>query len=371
MKIFINSTRRVTSGIALIIVMIVIVVLGILAGGFAYSMKVEMKLARNTNFEGDLEWVGRSGVEFAKYVLVQHMNVVTEPWDSLNQKWAGGPLGTNEVLEAISLENNQVGAGVFSIKIVDLERKININTINQGNIYILQQALRMVGVDPVDSTPITDSFLDWVDPNDNAHLGGAESGDYLSDPNPGYPPYIAKNGPIDDLSELLLIRGITPEMYWGPAGRDGRRTTSQAVSDGLSFPGVSAGTDTSAGLVDLFTSTSSGRININTAPAQVLQLIPGIDPVLAQGIVTARAGWDGAEGTDDDVPFRAAGELINVPGMVPQLVQQIQGLFNTRSLTFEVQIEAKINQYTRRFVALLRRNPTNMRDVQTLYFHWR
>ena len=371
MKVFIKSNPTSSRGIALIIVMIVIVVLGILAGGFAYSMKVEMKLARNTNFEGDLEWVGRSGVEFAKYILVQHMNVVTEPWDSLNQKWAGGPLGTNEVLESISLENNQVGAGVFSIKIVDLERRININTINQGNIFILQQALRMVGMDPVDSTPITDSFLDWVDPNDNPHLGGAESNDYLSEPNSGYPPYVAKNGPIDDLSELLLIRGITPAMYWGPSGREERRTTSQTGPSGISFPGMSAGADASAGLVDLFTSISSGRININTAPTQVLQLIPGIDPVLAQGIVTARAGWDGAEGTDDDVPFRAVGELINVPGMVPQLVQQIQGLFNTRSLTFEVRIEAKINQYTRRFVALLRRNPSNMREVQTLYYRRR
>ena len=47
----------------MIIVMIVTVVLGILAGGFAYSMKVETKLAQNSGFEGDLEWLGRSGVE--------------------------------------------------------------------------------------------------------------------------------------------------------------------------------------------------------------------------------------------------------------------------------------------------------------------
>ncbi len=372
MKISLQSTSR---GIALIVVMIVIVVLGILAGGFAYSMKVEMKLARNTHFEGDLEWLGRSGVEFARYILVQHMMVVNEPFDALSQKWAGGPLGTNEILAALSLENNPVGPGTFSIKIIDLERKFSINTINQGNIFILQQALRLVGVDPVNSTPITDSFLDWIDPNDEARLSGAESKDYISEPNPGYSPYVAKNGPIDDLSELLLIRGITPEMYWGPGGRDRGKTSSSAgaAGSGLTMPGMMASSEGSGGLVDLFTPISGGRININTASAQVLQLIPGVDPVLAQAIIATRAGWDGADGTDDDLPFRNVGELVNVPGMamMPQIIQQIQTICNTRSLTFEVHVQAQINQYKRHFVALLRRNPANMRDVQTLYFHWK
>src|SRR2546426_4935652 len=85
------QTHSSSGGIALIIVMIVIIVLGILAGGFAYSMKVETTLARRANFEPDLEWLGRSGVEMARYILAQQMTVPNEPYDSLNQKWAGGP----------------------------------------------------------------------------------------------------------------------------------------------------------------------------------------------------------------------------------------------------------------------------------------
>ncbi len=48
--------------IALVIVMIAILVLAILAGGFAYSMKVETTLAIHANNEAELEWLGRSGV---------------------------------------------------------------------------------------------------------------------------------------------------------------------------------------------------------------------------------------------------------------------------------------------------------------------
>lgn len=347
-------------GIALIMVMIVITVLGILAGGFASAMRIETKLARNTSFENELEWIGRSGVEFARYVLVEHLNVVNEPWDSLNQKWAGGPMGTNDVLELLSLENNRLGAGAFSVKIIDLERKFNINGINDGNAPIFEKGLSLVGVDPAESAVIRDSLLDWMDRNDEPHFYGAESDDYVRAPNAGFPSYVAKNGLIDDLGELLFVRGITPGMC-----RSAGRESSPFRLD-QSFGGTSA----QMGLFDLFTTMSSGAINVNTASAQVLQLFPGIDANLAQGIVMLRAGWDGIDGTEDDVPYKSVGELINVPGMVPQFVQQLQGMLRTRSLTYEVHVEARIDQYMRRYSAIVRRNASNPRDVQTLLFHW-
>jgi hypothetical protein len=80
---------------------------------------------------------------------------------------------------------------------------------------------------------------------------------------------------------------------------------------------------------------------------------------------------DGSDGTEDDTPFRTVGELINVPGMPPPLIQQLQTVCSTRSATFEVHIDAQINQYKRHFIALIRRNPANPRDLQILYFHWR
>ncbi len=107
--------------------MIVIVVLGILAGGFAYSMKVETKLARFGTYETDLEWLGRSGVEFGRYVLGQQLGIPNEgAYASLNQKWAGGPGGsTNELLADIHLDNNHLGDGVFSVRIIDTGRNLS------------------------------------------------------------------------------------------------------------------------------------------------------------------------------------------------------------------------------------------------------
>src|ERR1041385_6977713 len=100
-----NSKR----GIALIVVMIAVFVLSVLAGAFAYSMKVESKLAMNANNQADLEWIGRSGVEYARWMLGQTMSC---PYDALNQKWAGGPGGacdTNGPLAEAILDNVPVG----------------------------------------------------------------------------------------------------------------------------------------------------------------------------------------------------------------------------------------------------------------------
>src|SRR5207247_5416817 len=101
MKVFITHSR---AGIALVIVMICIFVLTVLAAGFAYSMKVETKLARNANYETELLWLGRSGVEYARYILAEQFRCPMEPYIALNQIWAdgaGGPCSTNGALADI------------------------------------------------------------------------------------------------------------------------------------------------------------------------------------------------------------------------------------------------------------------------------
>ena len=205
------NLRPSEAGIALVIVMISIFVLTVLAVGFAFSMKVETKLAQHANNETELQWLGRSGIEYARWVLVLQGTCPLEPYDALNQPWAtgspGGLCATNGGLADVRSEV-RLGHGTFTWKVTDLERKWNINTANE---FLLQQALLLTGVDPSEMTPIVNSILDWIDPDDSPRIQGTESEFYQTLD----PPSEAKNGPIDDLSELLLIRGVTPQLYWG------------------------------------------------------------------------------------------------------------------------------------------------------------
>src|SRR3954454_509804 len=81
-----SSERRNERGIALIVVLIAIFVLSMLAWNFAAMMKTEMMLARNSNNEAELEWIGRSGVEYVKWVLA----ATCAQFDPLTQVGAGG-----------------------------------------------------------------------------------------------------------------------------------------------------------------------------------------------------------------------------------------------------------------------------------------
>lgn len=359
--------RQPPPGIALIIVMIAVTVLSIMAAAFAFAMKVETKLAQNSNSETELIWLGRSGVEYARYILAQQLAIGNEPYDGLNQVWAGGPGGmgtSNSVLAGLSLKDYRLGDGRFSITIKDLERKFNINVAEQN---ILEQAMRLVGVDAGDSSGIAASILDWIDVDDSTHVSGTES-DYYQSLDP---PYFAKNQLMDDLSELLLVRGVTPEVYWG----GGSTNHGRAAFQRRTMPGLfdQNGPQYFVGLSELFTPISNGRININTASLVTLQLIPFVDESVAARIIELRSGPDGADGSEDDMPAGMPGvrvqDVLLSAGLNQGVVELAARYCTVRSSTFEVEVEAEIAGYRRTFYGIIGRN--SPRDVQVLGFYWK
>jgi len=360
------ASRRSQRGIALIIVMISIVVLTILAAGFAYSMKVETKLARNANSEADLEWLGRAGVEYARWVLANSLLDPTQPYDSLDQPWATGSgfLGPTNAPIAEVQNPFTLGRGTVSWKIVDLERKFNINAQEQMLQQVLPQALTLMGVAPGDSTPLVNCILDWIDPDDQTHVQGAES-DYYEGLTP---PYSAKNGPIDDISELLLIKGMLPEYYFGISATNYQPSYYSQQRDKFGHQ-QTAMPVANVGLVDLFTPVSDGRININTASAEVLQLLPGVDPVIAEAIVSGRANEADLSAPGLVGPYHSVNEVSRMPNIPREIVGQLGQFCDTRSKTFQVQVDADVGGYKRTFYAVLGRN--NQRDVQILSFYWK
>lgn len=91
--------------------------------------------------------------------------------------------------------------------------------------------------------------LDFMDRDNRGRVGGGEREEFLN------------RVPLD-LSELLIMEEITPELLYGGAG----------------VPG----------LADFCTIWSDGKINLNVAPVQVLRILPGLDSVLANRLVAYR-----------------------------------------------------------------------------------
>lgn len=342
------SRAQSQSGIALIIVMICIAALSILAGGFAYSMKVETKLAMNAKAEGEFFGLAQSAVDYCKSVLA--INCPEEPFDALTQYWAGGTgsLCSNELFSVVEREVD-LGYGRFSWVMVDRERWANLNSANEA---MLDQAMRLVGVDGADADALTAEILDWIDRDQNPHLNGIESNYYESLD----PPYRSKDAFMDDISELLLLRSMTPDIYGLTENRPPPPPPSLRERLGMGFEEEYRPVAT---LKNLFTPISGGPININTASAEVLQLVPFIDENTAQRIIECR----------DQQPFRNVGEGLLCAGLNQQIVGQVQPYFSVRSATFEAQITAEIKGVKRYYTALIRRN--NPRDIQVLAFYWK
>jgi general secretion pathway protein K len=355
-------------GIALIIVLIVIAILAVLAGNFAASMKVETILARNASFDCEFEWLGRAGIEAARAVLAEGK----DPYTALNQKWAGGMGDTNGPFAELDLHHFPVGdTGRFiDIQIEDQDRYFNINMADQ---MILNQALSLIGVDAAEMPTIVDSILDWRDPDDNRNMSGAETSDYQNSP---WLPHIAKNGPFDDISELLLVKGITeqPQIYSRAFATPGASAITRHSRLGASkFEQVAYETT----LTELFTTTSGRGVNLNTANAKVLQLLhPAISEDMANAIISGpggRNGPDSAPNTQDDTPFRSVQELSRVPGIAPLLADplvmgQLSRICTVQSLIFKVIVKVDLGGMPRTYHALLRRNSN--RDIQMLCMDW-
>ena len=284
-----TSRSRQQCGVALVVVLWVIMVLSLLIGGFAFTMYVETQVASYGRKELKAEMLARSGVEVARMQLLLNKRTAAEAGiDTLQQEWA-----TNDTWYV----DHTLGDGMYNVKVIDEDSKLPINSATPEQLHQLFAAL---GVDASESDIIVDSILDWREPGDLHRLNGAKTDDYYKNLDP---PYRCKNGPLDRVEELLLVRGVTPELFYGAPAKDEEPARP--------------------GLIDLVTTTSQGQINVNTASPVVLQAALELGDAGPEMILARRNGPDGILGTEDDMPFRTVGEFMPLLGNLPLNQQQL------------------------------------------------
>ncbi len=336
---------RKNHGFAVIIALVAVTVLTLLAGAFAYAMKIETRLAANTNDDEQFYWIGRGGVERACWWLALEGN---QPFSSKQQYWNHGPGDgpeTNGPLAGESLDNFSIAGGTVSLTMTEQESKININTADAP---LLQQALTAMGADANDISVVSDSILDWIDPDDATRPAGAETDFYLG----LTPSYNAKNAPIDNLDELQLVKGVTRDMFNGGSSAPSKTPFPEHQLGFGHAPGEEP--NYAFGLKDVFTPFSLGKINILSADEKVLQLIPGMDTTTVQAIITAR---------DSDPPLRNPQQLLAAAHIPPEAVGQLMNYIDVRGSTYEIHATATIGQLSHEYTAIALRNGLNVQVV--------
>ena len=114
---------------------------------------------------------------------------------------------------------------------------------------------------------VVDSIVDWYDRNEEEGVNGAESRFYL-DRDPSYP---AKNADFDSIEELLQVRGVTPELYYGVDGMPGLKDVFTPY---------------------IHTRGDHPKVSLRRAPAPVLQALLAIDAEEAAELVDLREEQD-------------------------------------------------------------------------------
>jgi len=395
-----ERSASVLVGVLWCMALVAVVVVGVL-----HTTRLHLMIGKNYTDKIQARYLALAGVEKAKALLYEDAilrrggarNHTGQLYDSPEdfREVSLGP-GKFSVVRPGRIEEG--GGMIFGV--ADEESRLNINQASP------EELAKVNGLTPDTIAAIAD----WKDEDNNVSPSGAESEYYLS----LRPPYLPRNGPFLTVRELLMVRGVFPELLFGEASSpnglpvdpgladcftvDGwtqnvnaegtSRINIQNADEGAltSVHGItreiaqaivnSRGQKKLESLADLLDVTASqnrsgvrrtgnaanaagpkvinedlfleiadslstdntseqrGLININTASAQILTWLPGLNPELAQAIVSYRSS---------NGFFSNIGWLLKVPGMSRDIFKQLSNRITARSENFRITSEGTIN----------------------------
>ena len=193
------------AGIALLLVVWLLAVFTVIAGEFMTSGRV--KAAAEHNKRDDLRGLALALAGYRAAVAALDDKIVgLEIGEDGRLLLHYSGLAQGVVADASDVS---LGDGTYSYHISDEAGLVNINKAPGP---VLQNILQQCGVEPgAERDTVVDSIEDWRDANREHRLNGAEE-DYYRGLDP---PYSCKDGPVDVVEELLLVRGMTARLFAG------------------------------------------------------------------------------------------------------------------------------------------------------------
>ncbi len=239
-------------GIALVLALVFVSLLSALVVGFMYEMEVSASLAENQGSDFQALLAAKSAVANGISLLaddqIQTQTDGQPDYDGMTDEWAAG------------LPFEPINDAMMRSTISDEYGKINLNALiqpstsggmPQRNEVLITALHSFFALRSESEKDPVDAIIDWIDFNDMdaEEPDGAENSYYMGLENP----YACKNGPMDSIEELLLIKGVTPELYFGDPDQN-----QLPLSEYLTVNG-----------------DPNGAVNVNTAPVEVLAAMLG------------------------------------------------------------------------------------------------
>jgi general secretion pathway protein K len=290
------------SGFALILTLVITALMVAVVVEMIHQVYVDTSLSRGFRDGQQASILAESGATGGAKLM--QMGFSGRAYTSLSDPWA----------TPIKLDDE---VGSLEIAIVEESGKININGLVQPNGEyepFTLAALQRLGIRLKLDGNIWAAVGDWIDSNETPRTGGAETPYYKT----LKPPYSARNGKLMTVTELTLIKGVTPELL----GK--LRPYLTIFSDQAGAP--------------------ISTVNINTASKEVLAALDDrIDDRMAERILEERRLQ----------PFKSTGELSRVPGM-DAVATGLVGKISVKGNLFKITSVARVKDSGRTVEAIVR-----------------
>ena len=279
------------SGIILLVTIWMLIILSVLAVGVGHRNSIGVKLSRYSIDRLKAYYIAKAALQMVAGGLEKDVN----NYDTFYE--CGLSLESDQTPEEI-FKDVPLAEGYYTVSykkhfqqeprvlygLIDEERKININALNYYSDIALEKLLMLLDVDSETAKTIASSVVDWHDSDSNVtNIGYGAEDDYYMGLEKSYH---CKNFRFESLEELLLIKGVSKEIFL-------------KIKDYLSIYPLTV---------------TALKVNVNTADRIVLQALarsgadldanPQTGPEeadgLAQKIVDYRTGDDNIEATGDD-----------------------------------------------------------------------
>jgi general secretion pathway protein K len=317
-------------GMALLMTILIISLILVMTLRFNMTMRSSLTSAANLQDEISLDNMAKSVFNSARAIL--SVDAQESSFDTLHEDWAN--------LELVSQYFSFFfSRGQGAVNIVDHSGMLQINHLLQKkeDTWIVDEEQKKIWVtllssvefelDEDEALSIIEAIIDWIDEDDEPlGFGGAESSYYQGLDTP----YEPRNGPMEFIEELLLVKGVTDELYFG--------------------------TGEMPGLANLVTPYGrDGKVNINTAHAFILgALSDQIDLDMIDGMVTFR---------DDEENDLGNPEWYKLAPGFPGDVIIPPGIITTSSSFFEIMTEVVSGNMRKKVRGMVARGPGSSSDL--------
>jgi general secretion pathway protein K len=315
---------------ALLMTVLIISLILVITLRFNISTRSSLTSASNLQDNIALDYMAKSTFNAARAIL--SVDAAESAFDSLHEDWAN-------LAAAAQYFSYFFSHGRGGINIIDHSGRLQVNSLlmKKEDAWIVDEEQKKLWVNLLsaeefelgeeEAEAIVEAVVDWIDEDDDTRgFGGAESSYYQGLEIP----YEPRNSPMEFVEELLLVRGITPELYYG----------TEEIP-GLAILATPHGWD--------------GKININTAEPLVLAALSDqIEPDMVDGLLTYR-DYEDSDLTNPEWYKWAPG--------FPSDIEIPPELITTQSSYFEIFTEVVMEKMKKKVRGLVARGPGSRTEL--------